>query len=206
MSHASPTVPRVLRVDDEAGHRGSGTRDRHRDGQVAEQPGGDGRARCPGQAASDDVEVGPPEPEPDGQPQQAGSDRIASWSACDSPSTTPRMTSPRTMIVNRPKRSTIEWVGAAATRNSAIRPKPMNATTRPGSRQPTRPAARRPGGTRWRARPRRTAPCPGRRRRSGLRYCASSCPRTEYQSQPITPRRSRTRPRTRHRRLPSRPR
>ena len=49
--------------------------------------------------------------------------------ACDKPSTTPITTSPRTMIVNNPKRSTIDSVGATEIWNVGRRPRKMNATT-----------------------------------------------------------------------------
>ncbi len=52
----------------------------------------------------------------------------ASRSALARPSTTPKMTSPRTMIVNRSKRSISECVGVNATPKSGNRPNPISAS------------------------------------------------------------------------------
>ena len=90
----------------------------------------------------------------------------ASRSALARPSTTPKMTSPRTMIVKRPNRSISECVGVNATPKSGIRPNPIR-------RQPChykrRPHEQATSGSRSasRAPRRRRSPCRRRRRRSG---------------------------------------
>ena len=55
---------------------------------------------------------------------------VTSWSAIVKPSTTPKMTSPSTMIVNSPKRSTSDSVGITAGLSpTADRPASMIPTT-----------------------------------------------------------------------------